>query len=358
VLRSAPIYAAGGGQVALEFARVARQWSWPVETVAAMPPFFRHNARVEMRCSTAFARPSIGDGLDAELETWLAAKGAAVAPAPDSATAGAVPGQRAALAAAAPGLPTLAAVYRLASNPVLPRQERAALYARAESLATNAPPVARLAVALPARTMTIEDQWKPGLYEKILRGLLAEPGFAQDAQARAAIRLMIADADDSSKRLARGRSAPALAILRQVADDPGLKPADPLRVGALVRIASIEERAGSPAAAREAFAATGLTANQCATMDAPPKMISTVSSSSFPQEAARWGFEGWTQVQFDVAADGQSLNERALLSYPPFVFTKAGTDLFGQAKFAKTFRPDGGLGCGGTTSRVRFRMPG
>lgn len=356
VMSAVPIYASGGGQVALEFARAARGWSWPADRVAAMPPFFRYNARVEMRCSTEFTRPSVGDGMDAEFETWLAGRGVSVAPPPEIASA-AVARQRAALTAAPAGLPGLAATYRLASNATLPREERAALFGRAATLAGDAPPLARLAVALPARTMLVEDVWKSNRYETILRSFLADPAYAQDPRARSAIRLSLADAADRGKERDRARLAPVLVTLRQVADDPALKPADPLRVGALVRIASIEQRAGAPDAARAAFAATGLAANQCAVLDAPPKMISSVNSSDFPQEAARWGFEGWAQVQYDVAADGTTLNQRALISYPPFVFSKAGTSFFGNARFAKTFRPDGGLGCGGTSSRIRFMMP-
>ena len=33
----------------------------------AIPAFYRYNVRVEMRCSTAFERPSIGDGLGVAL---------------------------------------------------------------------------------------------------------------------------------------------------------------------------------------------------------------------------------------------------------------------------------------------------
>ena len=74
-------------------------------------------------------------------------------------------------------------------------------------------------------------------------------------------------------------------------------------------------------------------------------------------QAMRWGFEGWTQVQFDIGADGNVINQRALLSYPPFIFSEAGTKFFTQAKYAKTYRPDGGLGCGATTTRIRFLLP-
>ncbi|MEG8017642.1 energy transducer TonB [Sphingomonas sp. LR55] len=78
----------------------------------------------------------------------------------------------------------------------------------------------------------------------------------------------------------------------------------------------------------------------------------------FPNEAMAWGFEGWTKTQFDVDANGRVLNQRAVLSYPPFVFTKAGVQTVAGARWSKTFRPDGGVGCGGLSQQVRFKMPG
>ena len=51
------------------------------------------------------------------------------------------------------------------------------------------------------------------------------------------------------------------------------------------------------------------------------------------------------------------INERAVVAYPPFVFSKAGTATFAAARYAKSFRPGGELGCGGETGKVRFVMP-
>ncbi|RZM08590.1 MAG: hypothetical protein EOP68_11315, partial [Sphingomonas sp.] len=107
-------------------------------------------------------------------------------------------------------------------------------------------------------------------------------------------------------------------------------------------------------AAKAAFEQAGIAPGQCALLDAPPTM--TGNSGRFPEEARRWGFEGWTQTQFDVDADGRVANERAILSYPAFVFTRAGTDLLRTARFTKSYRPDGKLGCGSLTKRVRFTM--
>lgn len=362
IAQAKPVYAAGGGKVALEFARAVKGWSWPAEKVQAIPAFYRYNVRVEMRCSTAFERPSISDGLDGEFEQWLESRGVAVPAKPVGALAAALAVQRAELATAMTGSPTsmrtLAAIYRLASNPTVSREERAALYAQGLPIATanTAPASARLTFDLPARINAVADVWKPGAYERILAPMLSEPVYANDPQARAAIRLMMVDGAVARSRKSANTDY-SIVVLRQVADDKALNPNDPLRVGALIRIASIEERNGQIDAARATFASSGLTANQCAIMDAPPKLVSTPGAEAFPMEALRWGFEGWTQVQYDVGADGTVVNQRALLSYPPFIFSEAGTKFFGNAKFAKTYRPDGGLGCGATTQRVSFKIP-
>jgi hypothetical protein len=63
-------------------------------------------------------------------------------------------------------------------------------------------------------------------------------------------------------------------------------------------------------------------------------------------------------LQFDVAADGKSQNVRSIVSYPPFVFSEAGASVVEGARFSKSYRPDGGLGCGGDMQRVAFRLPG
>ena len=40
-------------------------------------------------------------------------------------------------------------------------------------------------------------------------------------------------------------------------------------------------------------------------------------------QAEEWGFDGWVQAGFDIGADGSVKNARALISYPPFIFSDA-----------------------------------
>ncbi|MES3098184.1 hypothetical protein [Sphingomonas faeni] len=351
----APIYAAGGGAVALEFARAVRDWSWTPEQVKALPAFFRYNVRIEMRCSTAFERPSITKFLDADMATWLETKGLALPTEERGADAVAVVRQRAALTAAeakagANSLAMLPPLYQLVNNAVVGREETNVLARRALAIAEaqGAPSTARLPLDIIVRETDSADSWKDGAYARAVTPLLSMPIYANDPKARSAILLLIAERTDSRSRRA--------VLLQQVADDKGLAVNDPLRVGALIRLASLQQQAGETATARTTFERSGLAANQCAILDAPPRFLS--SGGVFPNEALAWGFEGWTKTQFDVDANGRVLNQRAVLSYPPFVFTQAGVQTVAGARWSKTFRPDGGVGCGGLSHQVRFKMAG
>ncbi|MGU3390992.1 hypothetical protein [Sphingomonas sp. M1A8_2b] len=350
-----PIYAAGGGAVALEFARSVRDWSWTPEQVKAFPAFFRYNVRVEMRCSTAFERPSIGKFLDADMATWLESKGLSLPTEERGADAVAVVRQRAALAAAEVksgpnSLATLPPLYQLVNNAVVGREESNVFARRALAIAEaqGAPASARLPLDISVRVTASADSWKDGAFTRAVTPLLSMPVYANDPKARSAILLLIAEWTSTRNRRA--------VLLQQVADDKGLAANDPMRVGALIRLASLQQQAGDTAMARATFDRSGLAANQCAILDAPPRFLS--AGGTFPNEAAAWGFEGWTKTQFDVGADGKVLNQRAVLSYPPFVFTKAGVQTIAGARYTKTFRPDGGVGCGGLSQNVRFKLPG
>ncbi|MBC3940579.1 hypothetical protein [Sphingomonas albertensis] len=350
-----PIYAAGGGAVALEFARAVRDWSWTPEQAKALPAFFRRNVRIEMRCSTLFERPSIGKFLDSDMATWLESKGLSLPAEERGADAVAVVRQRAALAAAEAksgpnSLATLPPLYQLVNNAVVGREESNVFARRALAIAEaqGAPASARLPLDISVRVTASADSWKDGAFTRAVTPLLSMPVYANDPKARSAILLLIAE-----RTSARNRRA---VLLQQVADEKGLAANDPMRVGALIRLASLQQQAGDTAMARATFDRSGLAASQCAILDAPPRFLS--AGGVFPNEAQAWGFEGWTKTQFDVGADGKVLNQRAVLSYPPFVFTKAGVQTIAGARYTKTFRPDGGVGCGGLSQSVRFKMPG
>lgn len=355
---SAPVYAAGGGQVALEFARAARNWSWTPEQVKQMPRFFRYRVRAELRCSTSFERPSIGSYLDGELGAWLEQKKVTPPPMLTGSDAALLPQLRVQLAEVerAQGGNALALVpilHQLAANNVIGREEAGQLARRelAIAIANGVPPAARLAIEPAALLADTTEGWKPGVYARIITPLLTAQPYAADPEARSAIRLMIADKVRDDRTRAR-------TLLGEVGAESALPANHPLRVGALVRLASLEQQAGDAAAATAAFAKSGLSAQQCALVDSAPRMLGyNGSGDQFPMEARLWGFEGWAAMQYDISAEGKVVNQRVVVAYPPFVFGDAGLGLVKTARYEKSYRPDGGLGCGGSNLRVNFRLP-
>jgi len=357
VISSMPIYAAGGGAAGLAFARAARSWSWTPDQVKKMPPFFRYRVRMEMRCSTAFARPSIDDYLGSKLDAWLSGKGIAALPAIAESDAVALPKQRARLAAAeaAQGKTALTLVpllYALMHNSVVGREETNLLARRALAIAdaNGVTPIARVTLSRFIWNTDQADRWKQGVYLRSVEPALSDPTF-RDPEAQAAIRLTLADA------LGRKEEKKTRQLLQEVGAESALAPNDPLRVGALVRLASLEEANGNAEAARSAFEESGLSARQCALVDSAPKQTRFAGNAEdFPKDAIGWGFEGWVLTQFDVTADGLVKNERPIMSYPPFVFSKSAARVIARSRFEKSYRPDGGLGCGSNTQRTGFRI--
>ena len=92
------------------------------------------------------------------------------------------------------------------------------------------------------RVASVAEDWRDRSYRKLVQPLLSDAAYAADPRARAALRLLIADAEERPR---------AKLLLAQVGGNAALPAADPLRVGALVRLASLEH---ADALAREAVA--------------------------------------------------------------------------------------------------------
>ncbi|MES2096265.1 MAG: hypothetical protein V4459_05855 [Pseudomonadota bacterium] len=355
VVLASPVYASRGGKVGLAFARAVRNWSWAPEQVKALPRFFRNRARVELRCSTEFPKPSLRDYLDKSLAAWLVENQIDMPLKREGSDAALLPIERRQLAEieAAKGKDSLALVpvlHALWVNTVTPRDERGKFAQREAAIlvANKAPPSARLSADLAAWFSQSSDSWGGRAYFRMLEAAATTGPYAEDVKTRSALRLAMADI---ARTYDKDRS---LAVLDLVANDPALAKDDGLRVGALIRAAAIYTQRGKLAAAQAAFAKSGTTADQCSLVDSTPRRVSF--GGTFPDAARMWGFEGWVSVQFDLTADGKTLNPRAVISYPPFIFTGAGSDAFRTARYEKTYRPGGGLACGGITQRVRFVM--
>jgi len=355
IIFASPVYASRGGKVALQFTRAVRGWSWTPEQVKALPRFFRYRARVELRCSTEFPKPSLLAYLDRSLTKWLDQQGIETPSKRDGADAALLAVERKELTdlektKGADSLALVPMLHILWRNTVVNLEESARLAQRESAIlvANKAPAIARLAADLRVWQGKNSDSWGGRRYFRILEAAAASGPYADDPEARAVLRLIMSD-------IARGFDKErSMALLDQVATDAALPAEDGFKTGALIRKASILAQRGDLAAAKAVYAQTGITADQCSLIDSSPRRL--LAGGTFPGEAQRWGFEGWVSVQFDVGADGRTTNQRAVISYPPFIFTEAGDDALKATRFEKAFRPDGGVGCGGVTERVKFVM--
>lgn len=348
------IYSSAKGAAAIEFARAAADWSWRPESVAKIPALFRYATRVELRCSTSTRRPPIDLLLKSDLAQWLQATG--VPPAPPATTPAAdIAPLRAELARreAAGGVALIPILLSLASNPITPPDEQQAATLRARDLAAGAGAPLPAVMAIEIQLAAVSHPETPSgtnAYRADLRSLLARPGTADIAKLADTLKLLIAEP---------GVRAPApsdaATLLQQVADDTRLNETNPLRVGALVRMAALQAAAGDVVKAATTFRRSGLDAQQCALLDAKPKLQrDNVGVGDFPDAAMAWGFEGWVKTEFDIMPDGKTAAQRAIVAYPPFVFRNAALEIIKDASYTKSYRPGGGPACGGEQQSVNF----
>ncbi len=352
----APVYATGGRDKAVAFARAVTGWSWRAEDAKKIPALFRHTTRVELRCVKGDRAPALTAPLNEATEAWLAQKGAGEPAWAGMSAASALPLQRAALAeATARGdRPRQAqAALALAGSPVVAQAEKPLLHATAQAAvdAARAPVPVRGLVAILSADASYDEVERE---RSGLRALLARPDMAGDPLTAATLRLLIAQP--------RGRKGPpedAGALLRQVSGDATLPAQHPLRVAALLAEANVLAAKGDLNGARTVFDRTGLTSEQCATIGLTPAMRRTgAGSNDFPMEAVRLGFEGWVRTAFDIAADGRTVAPRVVIAYPPFIFDEAANGIARDARYTSTFRPAGALACSGEQQSVRFLLPG
>lgn len=353
----APVYTTGGRAVALEFARTVSQWSWKPENVKAIPPFFRHGVRIELRCSAAAERPSLLAPLAAAAEEWTArldgtpASAALASANTDTAVVrGALQRERAAGNKAA----VIALALWLGSNELVGETERVAHLDEAITLSRDAAVPqsvrTRLAIARLDSLVASDRQWRRR--QDGLRALLADADVQSDPLSLATVRLLIA-----MPVFGKREEADTPALLEMVVAEPRLPERHPLKVAALLQQADRFGRGGDLAGAQQAFAQTGLSEEQCALIGVRPKQQTGAWSEDYPEAALMMRFEGWVQTEFDIAADGSTARQRAIASYPPFIFNDAATGVLKNIRYERSYRPEGGVACSASSESVNFRLP-
>ncbi|NOW44691.1 tetratricopeptide (TPR) repeat protein [Novosphingobium sp. SG751A] len=352
------VYANGSYAKAAAFARAVRQWAWPREEAALIPDFFRAATRVEIVCTRAEGMGGVSprNPLMARFAQWAQAVESNLGSWPQW-LAGAEAAQKAGKADT-----ELAARVGLALVDLRGAQDRDASIERGLVLARGGFP------GIPAEAgraaMVLLESSRPN---KSLRGMddeqaavdrmlkLAEdPALAQDALAQDTALLL-----GAPRRPRVGQGGRGHAALLRVAEDQRLAEHHPLRQFAQLRLANEAARSGDLDKAAQWFSATGLTQEQCAMIGPRPAVTNTNSwPSRFPQDALRYGFEGWARTEFDILADGNTAQVRTVIAYPPFIFTEAAREMFTGVRYQSSYRPERGAACSASSDAVRFVIPG
>jgi hypothetical protein len=354
VLYSSPVYASRPGPMALNFARAVYGWSWDPKLLKEVPLFYRVGARIEVRCSMATNRPSPIALLQSDVEAWL--KGHGVQPTADGdSDARTVVRLRAdllRLEASEPNGVALVPVFMaLGASSATTFEETRDYNMRAGQIAAarHAPPGVLTYFAARAAAPKTGKRKDINAYTASLSQMLQSPAVAGAPRSSATLRFILAQ---------EGRTrdvAAANAYLNEIVADHRLDVHDPLKVGALLQLATIKAQQHDLAAAQHLYQLTGLNDQQCALVDAQPiKIRGQASESDYPNEAREWGISGWAKTEFDVKADGTTEHVRTVMAYPPFVFGRPMELVAARMKYTQSFRPQGGLGCGGETFEQGF----
>ncbi|WP_169542544.1 TonB family protein [Sphingomonas baiyangensis] len=344
-----PIYVTGGRSKALAFAQAVLGWSWSAESASKVPAFYRAATRIELRCTEAGDRLSLLAPLNRAVAEWLELQCAApIDPlTPDARLL--LEMQRAIDSTTATPSMRLQAALWLATSPLIDAKASRGPINAAETLARTleAPVVVHARIAI--QRAILENDGARG-FREAARALLAQPDYAGDPMTAATLRLETARS--------RARSKPpedAARLIDAVVADDRLEPTRPLRINALLQRADLAAGAGDVAKAQQSIAATGLTAQQCAVIGVAP--AARGHAISYPEEAINMGFEGWVRLEFDVTAKGRATNQRALMAYPPRMFSASADEMARAMWFSASHRPDTEVACSATQQTISFRMP-
>lgn len=361
-----PIYASAGtggasaAVVAEEFSNAVGGWVWNSEDAAKLDPFWRQAVRVELRC---FTESPVGDTAmqtvnRAASRQWTDDLGLLPFPDTDPNPARALQRLRQLLAEReaeyGPDSAQLAGILNsIGDNVTAPRTERVAAYERHMAILEkeNAPAGLRAITGLQLAAMTSDTRRKERDAVTALHDQLAMEGTSEGLML---VKVRLGRLHEMVRAFAQAQPLYDAVI---AAPEALLPAAHPVRTEALLRRSNLAMRQQDAATASDALAATGLTPDQCATVDVQPLPENArVTEEDFPNLARRWGTSGFSRVGFDILPDGRTTNVRTVVSSPPFAFSQATADATKRFRYQPTFRPGGTLGCAGSVRNFNFRL--
>jgi hypothetical protein len=353
------VYTRGSYAVAAAFAQAVEQWFWQPADLVKIPRFYKILTRVELRCSATggqlpgvisplqdrfweWATPLL-DGIDFEKAKVGSSRERLAALAKQREGEGNMTGAAAALAA------------RSFVNPYRDPDEFGKVLDMAGAAHLPAEVVNTILVfRADANHHQRQRKNRRDLQFTDADALMrAYPPLSADALAGDTLLLLATPS--APTQMQRGS---ATATLTRVAGDDRLPAHHPLRQAALLRLANLAASDGKLDEAQSYFSRTGLSEEQCSLTGVKPAVKSTgASSNDFPREAMRYGFEGWVNLEFDINANGTTVQARPVIAYPPFVFVDAASGIIHGVRYQTSYRPSSALACSAERMTVQFLMP-
>ena len=366
-----PIYATRRG-IEMVFARAVRGWSWRPAAAKALPAFWRHGIRMELRCAVGGPQDhSWGPG--SAVQSWLAEHAPEPLPATLRGDAVTLPvlvaelaRREAAFGTTSPQtLPVLIAIGSngsAGSSAVLSAAENGVRVAAANDAPLDLILFFRLrqVVAQGAAAADKSDPHGRRRYDPTpgLEALMASLDTEGRGQTRGAA---LVAAYVAQQAVYAQRKDKAVAAYRRILAMPtaAMPDGDPLRQVARLQLASFEASASRVDEARSLLAATGLSPDQCAAFPVTPMVEGGgAHSSDFPEEAMQWHFEGNVRVAYDIDAAGRTVGVRTVTAVPPLVFDESTEALARRTRYQPIFRDGAAIGCADMQRRLRYRIAG
>lgn len=349
------VYSRGGPQVAAAFERAVSEWYWKPDEIAKVPPFYRALTRVELRCSRAMGdRPSLWTAAAQRFHAW-AVQQLHLIPARDQ-----EPQKVSAILrksaddSAAPPLTRIAAIGLLGIHDrTMPAADRIAMLDKALLLSKGNAVPSEVTNWLRAAQIMVADERDARTIRELQKSavtLAMDPELASDPLVSDTLKMYAVGV--SRKR----RLPEAQTLAEAVAGDQRLEAKHPLRQLAQLFLANEAARGGDLATAQAHFTRTGLTEEQCALLSLPPAIRATnTGAGSFPALAARMGFGGWVQLEFDITANGRTANVRPIIAYPALIFVEGSKAIGENLRYELTYRPGAATACSANKEMVVFK---
>lgn len=349
----APLYASRPGVIGAAFATSVQSWRWNPEALAKLPLFWRAAVRMELRCTKRPEPTRLSQPFFEATHNWLEKQNVRWDASSPDVTFSRVSSE----AKAMTDLSTAIVKWNDAKKPEAMAVARDDL--RRRLVAMNAPVEVEASFLFISAQHGGDGTTRRGYATRrseALAPLIDDFGKRPGAERVVAwLRTERAIQEESL-----GHLPGAQAEFMQVTKLPTstLPADDPVRTVATLHLSMLERRAGQNAAADQRLADSGIGAAQCSLLDIHPiQQSGSVSSTDFPAEALRWGFEGYVRTAYDIDAQGRVQDVRTIIAYPPFVFDEATEKAFARFRYSTPVMDGQPIGCVEQVQKVRYHIP-